>query len=166
MILVGLGANLDSPRFGPPRRTLEAALARLDAGGIRIARRSRFYRSAPVPVSDQPWYVNAVAVVETALAPRPLLDALLAVEEEFGRVRSVANAARVLDLDLLAYGDIVTAADAVPALPHPRLAGRAFVLYPLGEVAPHWRHPATGTPVGSLIRALPADQVAHPMARE
>ena len=164
MILVGLGANLDSPRFGPPRRTLEAALARLDAGGIRIVACSQFYRSAPVPASDQPWYVNAVAEVETSLAPKPLLDALLALEVEFGRVRSVANAPRVLDLDLLAYGDAVTAEDAVPALPHPRLAGRAFVLYPLADVAPEWRHPATGAPISDLIGALPAEQVAHPMA--
>jgi 2-amino-4-hydroxy-6-hydroxymethyldihydropteridine diphosphokinase len=166
VILVGLGANLDSPRYGPPRRTLEAALARLEARGIRVAACSRFYRSAPVPASDQPWYVNAVAEVETPLAPGDLLKALLAVEVEFGRVRSVANAARVLDLDLLAYGDAVTAEDAVPALPHPRLAGRAFVLYPLAEIAPDWRHPATGAPVSSLIGALPADQVAHPLARD
>lgn len=164
MILVGLGGNLDSPRFGPPWRTLRAALARLEAGGIRIAACSRFYRSAPVPASEQPWYVNAVAEVETRLAPKALLDALLALEVEFGRVRSVANAPRVLDLDLLAYGDAVTAEDAVPALPHPRLAGRAFVLYPLAEVAPDWRHPVTGALVSSLIRALPADQVARPMA--
>jgi 2-amino-4-hydroxy-6-hydroxymethyldihydropteridine diphosphokinase len=164
VILAGLGANLDSARFGPPRRTLEAALARLEAGGIRIAACSRFYRSAPVPASDQPWYVNAVAVAETPLGPKALLEVLLAVEEEFGRVRSVANAPRVLDLDLLAYGDIVTAEDAVPALPHPRLAGRAFVLYPLAEVAPDWHHPATGTSISSLIRALPADQKAHATA--
>jgi len=166
VILVGLGANLDSPRFGPPRRTLEAALARLDAGGIRIVSCSRFYCSAPMPASDQPWYVNAVAEVETPLGPKALLEALLAVEGEFGRVRSVANAPRVLDLDLLAYGDTVTAEGAEPALPHPRLAGRAFVLYPLAEVAPDWRHPATGASVSSLIRALPRDQKAQVMASE
>lgn len=162
MILVGLGANLPSARFGPPRETLMAALRRMDSAGIRLVRRSRFYRTAPVPASDQPWYVNAVAVVETALAPAPLLERLLAIEAEFGRIRTFANAPRVLDLDLLAYGDTVTGPGDVPEVPHPRLAGRAFVLLPLAEVAPQWRHPATGTSVADLVAALPPDQRAEP----
>lgn len=166
MILIGLGGNLPSPRFGPPRRTLAGALERLEADGIRVLRRSRFYTSAPVPASEQPWYVNAVALVETGLGPDALLAALLAVEADFGRIRGAANAARVLDLDLLAFGDIVTPADAHPALPHPRLAGRAFVLLPLAEVAPDWRHPASGAPVGALIQALPDSQTARPLAGE
>lgn len=163
MILVGLGGNLDSPRYGPPRRTLEAALARLDADGIRVVGRSRFWRSAPVPASDQPWFVNAVAAVETALAPRPLLDALLGLERAFGRRRTVPNAARVLDLDLLAYGGRVSAPGAIPALPHPRLAERAFVLHPLADVAPDWRHPVTGKSVAALIAALPPGTRAEPL---
>lgn len=163
VILVGLGGNLDSPRFGPPRRTLEAALARFEAEGLRVAACSRFYRSAPVPASDQPWFVNAVAHIETGLAPRPLLDALLDIERDFGRVRSTRNAPRVLDLDLLAYGALVTGPTAVPALPHPRLAERAFVLRPLAEIAPDWRHPASGTPVKALLAALAAGAEARPM---
>lgn len=166
MILIGLGGNLESPRFGPPRRTLVAALDRLQAKGIAVLARSRFYTSAPVPKSDQPWYVNAVARVETGLGPQPLLAALLALEAEFGRVRADANAARVLDLDLLAYGPMVTPADAHPALPHPRMAGRAFVLLPLAEIAPDWRHPATGTHIGAMVNALPGDQLARPMDAE
>ncbi|MFM2129509.1 MAG: hypothetical protein RL477_1055 [Pseudomonadota bacterium] len=164
MILIGLGGNLDSPRFGPPRRTLAAALERLAAGGIRVLRRSRFYTSAPVPVSDQPWYVNAVAEIETGLDPVGLLAALLAVEKEFGRRRGAVNAARVLDLDLLAYGDAVTPADAHPALPHPRLAERAFVLLPLAELAPGWRHPGDGREISALINGLPRGQTAAPLA--
>ena len=165
MILVGLGGNLDSPRFGPPRRTLEAALERLEAQGIRVLARSGFYTSAPVPASSQPWYVNAVARVATGLSPQALLAALLALEAEFGRSRAVINAARVLDLDLLAYDDRVTPPDAHPTLPHPRLAGRAFVLLPLAEIAPEWRHPGTGAPVSALVAALPPDQTARPMDR-
>ena len=164
MILIGLGANLDSPVYGPPERTLPAALDRLAASGIRILRRSRLYRTAPVPVSDQPWYVNAVAAVATGLAPEPLLGALLALEQDFGRVRTVPNAPRVLDLDLLAYDEVRTPPGSAPELPHPRLHERAFVLLPLAEVAPEWRHPATGRPVSALIAALPPDQRAQPMA--
>lgn len=163
MILVGLGANLPSPRFGPPRETLRAALARMEAGGIRVVRRSRFYRTAPVPVSDQPWYVNAVVAVETDLGPGPLLEALLGIEAEFGRVRTVPNAPRVLDLDLLAYGNTTTRPGSAPELPHPRLAARAFVLLPLAEIAPAWRHPGSGRTVSALIGALPPEQTAEPI---
>jgi 2-amino-4-hydroxy-6-hydroxymethyldihydropteridine diphosphokinase len=161
MILIGLGGNLPSPKFGPPEKTLLAALERLSAGGITIVACSKFYRSAPVPASDQPWYVNAVARVETGLAPKPLLKAILALERDFGRTRTVANAARVLDIDLLAYGDIVTGPEAVPILPHPRLEQRAFVLCPLAEIAPDWRHPVSGCPVSALIAALPPCQTAQ-----
>lgn len=163
MILIGLGANLDSPVYGPPRRTLLAALDRLEVQGIRVVRRSRLYRTAPVPASDQPWYVNAVAEVATDLAPGPLLEALLAMERAFGRVRTVPNAPRVLDLDLLAYGNVRNAPGTVPELPHPRLTSRAFVLLPLAELAPDWRHPVTGKTVLALIAALPPEQRAAPL---
>ncbi len=163
MILIGLGANLDSPLYGAPRHTLTKALARLEADGIRVLDRSRFWHSAPVPASDQPWFVNAVAAVATGLGPGPLLAALLDLERAFGRERSVPNAARVLDLDLLAYDDRISAPNAVPALPHPRLATRAFVLHPLADIAPNWRHPVTGQAVGALIKALPAGATATPL---
>src|SRR5579871_5254053 len=103
LVLIGLGANLPSI-YGEPPATLRAALDRLAAAGVKISRRSRFWHSAPVPVSDQPWYVNAVAAIETDLPPEPLLALLHEVEAEFGRVRSVVNAPRLIDLDLLAYG--------------------------------------------------------------
>lgn len=155
MILVALGANLPS-RFGPPRATLEAALARLEAVGLRVAARSPWYLTAPVPVSDQPDYVNGVAVVETERDAVATLAALHAVEAEFGRVRTVANAPRAIDLDLIAYHDIVR--DAAPILPHPRMHLRAFVLYPLADVAPGWVHPVSGETVAELIAALPPGQ--------
>ncbi len=159
MILIGLGANLPS-MAGPPRATLEAALGRLGDAGIKVVAHSRWYRTAPVPVSDQPLFVNGVAVIETALAPLPLLAALHKVEDAFGRQRSVANAARTLDLDILDYdGRVEAGADLI--LPHPRLQDRAFVLLPLAEVAPGWRHPILGRTVEALILALPANQTAE-----
>jgi 2-amino-4-hydroxy-6-hydroxymethyldihydropteridine diphosphokinase len=154
MILLGLGANLPSARFGPPRATLEAALEALTVRGVRVVRRSPWYESAPVPPSDQPWYVNGVAVLADAPGPADLLALLHAVERDFGRHRQTRNEARPLDLDLLAYGDeILSVAGLV--VPHPRLHERAFVLAPLADVAPDWRHPALGLSVSALIEALP-----------
>jgi 2-amino-4-hydroxy-6-hydroxymethyldihydropteridine diphosphokinase len=157
LILIGLGANL--PSFaGSPRRTLEAALDRLAAEGVGITRRSRFWRTRPVPISDQPWFVNAVAAVETTLPAAALLDLLHRIEDSFGRTRTVANAARVLDLDLLAYGTQILEAPPRPLVPHPRMAGRAFVLLPIKDIAPDWIHPVSGESLDAMIAALDPDQ--------
>jgi 2-amino-4-hydroxy-6-hydroxymethyldihydropteridine diphosphokinase len=161
MILIALGANLPSPAGGP-QETLEAALTELEARGVHIAARSRWYRTAPVPVSDQPWFVNGVARVETALKPLALLGALQEVEQVFERRRSVPNAARTLDLDVIAYDNRLENTPEL-TLPHPRLQDRAFVLLPLAEVAPSWRHPILGQTVEALISALPAEQKAEPI---
>ncbi len=160
-ILIGLGANLPSPAGGP-RETCEAALAALSEAGVAVLRRSRWYRSAPVPASDQPWFVNGVAAVETALEPEALLALMLDVERRLGRVRAERWGPRLIDLDLLDYRGRLRAGPA-PILPHPRLAERGFVLLPLAEVAPGWRHPETGAGVAALIAALPADQVVEPL---
>ena len=161
LILIGLGANLPS-RFGSPVQTLQAALDRLGAAGVTPLKRSRFWRSRPVPVSDQPWFVNAVAAVGTALTPQALLALLHSVEAEFGRVRGERNAPRLLDLDLLAYGRLVSSESAAE-LPHPRMAERAFVLLPLAEIAGGWRHPASGAELAALIAALPCGQIVEPL---
>jgi 2-amino-4-hydroxy-6-hydroxymethyldihydropteridine diphosphokinase len=163
LILIGLGANLASPEFGPPPQSLEAALRLIAERGARVVARSRWYRSAPVPVSDQPWFVNGVADVATALEPAALLQVLHEVEARFGRVRRERNEARVLDLDLLAYDDRVSADGEAPVLPHPRLHERAFVLRPLAEIAPHWRHPRLGRTIAALIAGLPREATAEPI---
>ncbi len=163
-IYIGLGANLPHPRYGTPKATLEAALVALRGRGIGIGRVSPWYRTAPVPVSDQPWYFNAVAEISTHLPADQLLAELHAVEE-VGRVRSVPNAPRLIDLDLLDFrGKISPGGPGKATLPHPRLAERAFVVRPLADVAPHWRHPRTGASVQALVAALPADQIIERLA--
>jgi 2-amino-4-hydroxy-6-hydroxymethyldihydropteridine diphosphokinase len=162
-ILIAIGSNLPNPQIGPPRAVCEAALAKLSRRGLRILRRSRWFESAPVPASDQPWFVNGVAVVQTSLPPADLLALLHETERRFGRERRALNEARILDLDLLAYGDVVRT-DAPPLLPHPRLHERAFVLLPLADVAPDWRHPVDGRTLSDMIRALPIEQSIRPLA--
>lgn len=162
MILIAVGSNLSVPGLGMPAEICAKALARLDSMGIRIVAVSRYYETAPVPVSDQPWFVNAVALVATELDAGGLLSAMHGVEQEFGRVRRERNEARVLDLDLIDYKGMVD--DGPPILPHPRAGERAFVLLPLRDVAPGWRHPSTGRTVEQMIAALPAEQVARPMS--
>lgn len=159
MILIAFGANLPSPH-GTPADTCRKALDLLEERGIRIAARSRLWESAPVPVSDQPWFINGVARVETGLNPDALLKILHAVEAEFGRIRVKRNEARVLDLDLIDYEGQTSEN---PMLPHPRMTERAFVLRPLAEVAPDWTHPVTGQGIDALIAALPNDQTCRPM---
>src|SRR3569623_2449638 len=100
-VYVGLGANLPSPEYGTPRATLEAAMRALEAHGLVIVARSPLYESEPVPVSDQPWYLNTVVEVATDLDAPATLAVLHSVENAFGRVRAVRSEARVLDLDLL-----------------------------------------------------------------
>ena len=158
MIFVALGSNLSHPQHGPPEAVLKAAIASLEANGVRVVARSDFYRTAPVPASDQPDFVNAVVIVESAMAPAALLALLHRIEASFGRRRAVRNEARVLDLDLLAWNDRVTTAD--PLLPHPRMHERAFVLLPLRDVAPAWRHPLSGKSVSEMIGDLPPAALA------
>ena len=163
MILIGVGANLPSAH-GLPRATCEAALSELERRDVAVVRRSRWYESAPIPPSDQPWFVNGVAAVATALSPHALLALLHDVERAFGRVRGAPNAARTLDLDLLAYDDTVLAEPDGLALPHPRMLERAFVLQPLAEIAPEWRHPVAQASAAELAARLPKTQECRPIA--
>lgn len=155
---VALGANI-----GEPVKHLRAAVDDMTAlPDTLIVARSSLYRSAPVGLLNQPDFINAVVALDTALAPLALLRQLLAIEARHGRVRSVPNAPRTLDLDLLSYGDVVQD-DPALTLPHPRMHERAFVLAPLAEIAPGLVIPGRG-PVASLLAAC-ADQRIHPLTR-
>lgn len=157
---IGLGSNLASAA-GSPEVTLAAARERL-AGLGRVIRCSSLYSTAPVGFADQPRFLNAVVGLETGLAPRELLEELLAIEQEFGRDRSAAaqkNGPRALDLDILLFGDLVLNEHNLE-VPHPRLGGRAFVLVPLGEIAPGLREPRSGFTVGELLERLATETSA------
>lgn len=157
MIVIALGSNLRSSA-GSPAETLAAALKALSKTGVRIIGVSSFYATPAWPDPYDPPFVNAAARVETKLAPGALMKLLHKIENDFGRTRCAKNAPRTLDLDLIDYSGRVD--EGPPVLPHPRIAERAFVLIPLAEVAPGWRHPVSGLSVEKLIAAIPAGERA------
>ena len=152
MILIALGANLPSPA-GEPAATLRAALETFAFYDVQVERISPFYQTKAWPDANDPSFVNAIARVKSQLQPAQLLAALHDVEVKFGRVRKVRNAPRTLDLDLIDYDGRIELGP--PQLPHPRIESRAFVLVPLRDVAPDWRHPQSVRTVSELIAALP-----------
>ncbi len=152
MILIALGANIPST-VGPPAVTLKCALGRLDVLGVKILSVSSFYETPAWPDARDPAFINAVAAVKTGLQPVELLELLHGVETDFGRMRSAPNAPRTLDIDLLAYDGRVMTGELL--LPHPRIADRSFVLAPLAEIAPDWRHPVTGQGAADMLARLP-----------
>jgi 2-amino-4-hydroxy-6-hydroxymethyldihydropteridine diphosphokinase len=167
MVLIGISANLPGPDGASPLDTARRAAAQLDAlPGLRLRALSRWYLTEPIPPSGQPPYLNAIACLitePTATEPDPadLLGWLQAIEVQAGRVRGEPNAARTLDLDIVAMGEaggmVRSAPD--PILPHPRAHLRAFVLVPLIEVAPDWTHPVLRRRAHDLVRALPPQEI-------
>ena len=160
MIIIALGANLPS-RFGAPSETLRAAVKALEERDVKVLQRSSIWLTAPVPFDpDVPDYHNAVLSVETDLPADDLLQLMLDIEADFGRVRSVKNAPRLLDLDLIAYhADIIRDGERL-IVPHPRMHERAFVLKPLEELDEKWTHPVSGHDVSNLLHLLPPGQEA------
>ena len=145
MIIIGIGANLSNPDFGSPRANCGAALEKLVKLGCGVGSRSPWYKSEPVPASDQPWYVNGVVELKTSLDPIDLMHCLLEIELDFGRRRSGHNSPRTLDLDILAYHNLIIESLANDRsqlqIPHPRMHLRSFVISPLCDIFPKWVHP-------------------------
>ncbi|MCX7888518.1 MAG: 2-amino-4-hydroxy-6-hydroxymethyldihydropteridine diphosphokinase [Rhodobacteraceae bacterium] len=175
---IALGANATSAA-GVPERTLAAALEAMAAADLRPFAVSRFWRSPAWPAGSGPDFVNAVALVRLPAAPGAVLDRLHGIEAAFGRVRRERWGPRTLDLDLLLAGDAVLPDEATVRrwitlpdgaqrreapealiLPHPRLQDRGFVLAPLSEVLPGWRHPLSGLTVAGMLARLPAAATA------
>jgi 2-amino-4-hydroxy-6-hydroxymethyldihydropteridine diphosphokinase len=146
--VVALGSNIEDPEAQVKRAFDEISAL----PGTRVLARSRLHRTAPVGYVDQPDFVNACALVDTELAPRALLDELLALEKRHGRVRDLPNGPRTLDLDIVLYGDRVIDEPGLK-VPHPRAHERAFVLVPLVEAWPEATIPGRG-PARELLRQL------------
>lgn len=152
-VLLGLGSNLEGLEGLSPAQNIVAALRTIGAASVCVVAKSSVYETEPVPPSDQPWYANAVAVASTDLSPTDLLAFLQTIETEFGRVRRTKWESRVLDLDILDYGGQVSTAEAL-TLPHPHLHERRFVLEPLCEILPAWRHPSLEASAAELLAGL------------
>jgi 2-amino-4-hydroxy-6-hydroxymethyldihydropteridine diphosphokinase len=161
LVVIGLGSNL-AGSYPSREALLEAALAALANLGIKIRARSSWWSSAAWPDPARPEYLNAVALVETGATPRALLRLLMEVERDFSRRRDERHADRTLDLDLIAYGrgrlddpDLI--------LPHPRARERGFVMGPLAQIAPAWRHPVTGETARALALGATVGADARPV---
>ena len=159
--MVALGCSL--PGSYPSRETLlDASLAALAEAGLVVAARSTWWASAAWPDPTGPAYLNGVALVETPLPAAELLALLHRIEARFGRIRAEANAPRTLDLDLIAHGRTVL--DGAVVVPHPRAHERLFVMGPLAEVAPNWRHPVDGRTAAALAATAGVGADATPVA--
>lgn len=159
---MALGSNLAGD-YASSEALLEAALARFPEAGLRVLKRSGWWRSAAWPDPRGPEYRNGIALVEASGGPEAVLSALFALEARFFRRRGAQNAPRTLDLDLIAHGRTVLATPEL-TLPHPRAHERRFVMGPLAEVAPAWRHPLLGRTAAELAAEATVGRDAQPLS--
>jgi 2-amino-4-hydroxy-6-hydroxymethyldihydropteridine diphosphokinase len=144
-VYIALGSNM-----GDRVAMLDRAIVAMNSAGIRVLRQSPFYVTEPVGAESRSWFLNAVVEAETALLPVQLLHALLKIERELGRRRITPRGPRVIDLDILFYGTSVIRSKELE-VPHPRLTERRFVLVPLAQIAPEFRHPALHKSITQLL---------------
>jgi 2-amino-4-hydroxy-6-hydroxymethyldihydropteridine diphosphokinase len=147
LIFLSLGSNL-----GDRAANLERAVEALSGIGVHVLRRSSTYETEPVDFLEQPWFLNCAVEAETLLEPRQLLDGLQAIESRLGSRKLVQRGPRIIDLDILFY-EAAVIQEAGMEIPHPRLAERRFVLIPLAEIAPEFRHPVLRKTAAELLGA-------------
>ena len=149
LVYIALGSNL-----GDRSATLARAVEAMNSAGIRVTKQSSLYLTEPVEAPGQASFLNAAAVAETSLMPLQLLHALMKIEHELGRRRTAPHGPRTIDLDILFYGSSVIRGPEL-RVPHPRLAERRFVLVPLAEIAPEFRHPVLHKSIAELLAETP-----------
>ncbi len=160
MIIIAIGSNLPSGTFGSATKNCEMSLIFLGRSGINILDQSSWYKTVPIPTSTQPNFINGVVSVKTDLGCEALLNALLEIETKMGRERSIQDAARIIDLDLIVYNDEIIESEKL-TLPHPRLAERAFVAQPIAEIAPDWCHPVSNASISDILSKLTEQEITR-----
>jgi len=158
---IGIGSNLGD-KVANCRRALEAIGA--DPRN-RLGQCSPLYRTEPVGKRDQDWFINGVAAVETSMTPQEMLEFLLSVEDRMGRVRQEKWGPRIIDLDILFYGEMVLDGNNLQ-IPHPRLRERRFVLIPLKDIAPDLIHPVFRRNISQLLSELKAEEIVLPFSED
>lgn len=153
---IAMGANLKSDLNLTLKENLEIALNMFQGYDLNILKVSNWYKTQPIPISNQPWFINAVIKISTKKSPKELLETLQTIEKLFGRKRNILNGPRTLDLDIIDYNGLIENND--PILPHPRMHIRKFVLIPMQDIEPNWVHPITKKNINFLIQKQKDDQ--------
>ena len=159
MILVAIGSNLNSKSFGSPEQNCNAAIDMLKKY-FEVAQSSSFYKTEPIPKSEQPWFVNCIVNIKSKISPSRILDTLLEIELQFGRKRSRKNEARVIDLDLIAYNSLIVKSLKL-TLPHPRMHLRKFVIQPICDINKNWIHPISKKKAFEILKELANQKISN-----
>ena len=159
MILVAIGSNLNSKSFGSPEQNCNAAIDMLRKY-FEVAQYSSFYKTEPIPKSEQPWFVNCIVNIKSKISPSRILDTLLEIELQFGRKRNRKNEARVIDLDLIAYNSLIIKSLKL-TLPHPRMHLRKFVIQPICDINKNWIHPISKKKAFEILKELANQKISN-----
>ena len=159
MIIIAIGSNSISADYASSIEACEASIKMMLNQRIALVDKSSWYESVPVPISGQPNFINGIILINTNLKSHDLLLKLQSIETQMGRIRSIKNANRIIDLDLIAYNDDIIETDLL-TLPHPRMFERAFVLLPISELIPEWRHPLTNLSVNTMLEQVKGQKIS------
>ena len=159
MILVAIGSNLNSKSYGSPEQNCRVAIDMLGKY-FEVSKFSNFYKTEPIPKSEQPWFVNCIVNIKSKNSPSMVLDTLLKIESQFGRKRNRKNEARIIDLDLVAYNRLIVKSLKL-TLPHPRMHLRKFVIKPLCDINENWIHPIFKKKASEILKELANQKISN-----